>query len=448
MLSIWEPDPSAPRQISRRTLLRVGSLAWAGLGLGDLLRGRAAASTGAAAGDSPTNPNTSVIHVILGGGPSHIDMVDLKPDAPAEIRGEFRPIASSVPGLWVGEHLPYLAQAMHHVTLVRSVAHRESSHLPATHWMMTGYQAPGAQRSNLNPYCGAVVSKLRPSNAAGMPSYVSIPSRQILGGPAYLGPACNPFTPESDPNAPNYKVRNLSLPGGMNATRLQDRHGLLRQLDRLRRDSDRYGEFAGLDKFSNAAIEMVTNARAQQAFDLRQESTATRDRYGRTSAGQGCLLARRLVEAGVPFVTVLSGGEWDTHANNFATLKNESLPLVDQALATLVADIHERGLDRRVLVLISGEFGRTPTINAQAGRDHWPGAFSVLFAGGGMKRGHVEGATDRKAMYPTTHPYSPGDVLATLYHFLGIDTSHEFLDHSGRPLRVLSEGQPMHALFA
>jgi uncharacterized protein (DUF1501 family) len=229
---------------------------------------------------------------------------------------------------------------------------------------------------------------------------------------------------------------------------LQDREGLLRHLDDLRRDADRQTEFANLDKFSHAALEIVTSSRAQDAFDLRREPKAMRERYGRTSAGQGCLLARRLVEAGVTFVTVLSGGEWDTHANNFTTLKNNCLPLVDRALAALVTDLHERGLDRRVLVLICGEFGRTPGINPLAGRDHWPGAFSVLFAGGGLKVGQVVGATDDHAQYPITHAYSPADVLATVYDFLRINTRQEFLDHSGRPFRVLSDGRPIPELLA
>ncbi|MBI3839939.1 MAG: DUF1501 domain-containing protein [Planctomycetia bacterium] len=443
MLSICESGTSERPLISRRTLLEVGSLALGTFTLADYLRCRAQAAT-----PSQTPRDTAVIHLFMGGGPSHIDMYDLKPEAPAEIRGEFRPISTSVPGIQISEHLPHLAGAIERVAIVRSVAHRDASHLPASHWMMTGYQPPPATTTNLNPYCGALVAKIRGANVAGMPAYVSIPRRQLLGSSAYLGAAYNPFTIESDPNSPNYAVRNLNFPGGMDASRLHDRQGLLRRLDRLRSDVDRYGEFAGLDKFSREALDMVTNTRAQEAFDLNREAIATRDRYGRTSAGQGCLLARRLVEAGVTFVTVLSGGEWDTHSNNFSTLKNKSLPPVDRALAALVSDLQQRGLDRRVMLLVSGEFGRTPGINAQAGRDHWPGAFSVLFAGGGLKVGQVVGATDSRAMYPVTHPYSPGDILATVYHFLGIDTRQEFHDRTGRPIRVLSEGQPIAELLA
>jgi hypothetical protein len=425
--------------VSRRTMLRVGSLALGGLTLSDCLRARAAAG-------KPRD--TAVIHVFMGGGPSQIDLYDLKPDAPAEIRGEFRPISTAVPGVQLCEHLPHLAGAMKCVTIVRSVSHLEPGHLPASHWMMTGHRPPPSTTKNVNPSCGSVVAQARGSNIQGLPAYVSIPRRQLLGAAAFLGSAYNPFTIESDPNSEQYKVRNLDFPNEMSVMRLKDRADLLHKLDQLRRDSDRAGEFQAIDKFSREAIELVSGAEARQAFDLSREPTATREFYGRTSAGQSCLLARRLVEAGVTFVTVLSGGEWDTHADNFSVLKNKSLPLVDRALAALVTDLYQRGLDRRVLLLVSGEFGRTPKINPQAGRDHWPGAFSVLFAGGGMNVGRVIGATDRQAMYPVTHPYSPGDVLATVYDFLGIDTGQVFHDRLGRPVPILPEGRPIAELWS
>jgi hypothetical protein len=423
--------------MSRRAMLRVGSLALGGLTLAELIQRRAEAATPVRAED------TAVIQVFMGGGPSHIDLWDLKPDAPAEIRGEFRPIATPVPGIHLSEHLPHLAHAAQHLAIVRSVAHKTAGHLPASHWMMTGYEPPPSTTSNVNPSIGALVAKTRGPNDSGMPAYVSIPRRQLLGAAAYLGPACNPFTTESDPNARDFSVRNLNLPPDISAARLEDRRGLLAELDRLRADADRRGELAGIDKFSREALDIVTGSRAQQAFDIAREPAATRDRYGRTSAGQACLLARRLVEAGVTFVTVLPGGEWDTHRDNFAILKNKSLPPVDRALAALAAELYERGLDRRVMLVVSGEFGRTPKINPLAGRDHWPGAFSVLFAGGGLGVGQTVGATDQKAMYPIAQPHTPGDVLATVYNFLGIDTSREFLDRGGRPVRMLGEGRPI-----
>jgi hypothetical protein len=427
--------------VSRRTWLRLGSLGLGAFTVADFLRCRAADAS-AKAGE------TAVIQVFMGGGPSHIDLFDLKPNAPVETRGEFRPIATAVPGIQICEHLPHLARAIRHFALVRSVSHRDASHLPASHWMMTGHQAPASTRSNVNPSCGSIVAKTRGPNASGLPAYVGIPKRQLLGGSAYLGPAYNPFTIESDPNAPTYAVRDLKIPGGMDVSRLHDREALLQRLDGLQSSADRASQFASVDRFSREALEMVAGSRAQEAFDLRRESAETRDRYGRTTAGQGFLLARRLVEAGVTFVTVLPGGGWDTHVNNFSILKKSCAPLIDRALAALVSDLYERGLDRRVLVLISGEFGRTPTINAQAGRDHWPGAFSTLFAGGGMRVGQVVGATDRRGRYPITHAYGPGDVLATVYHFLGIDPRAQFLDRSGRPISVLNEGRPIPELLA
>ncbi len=443
MLSILESGDCQQRRIPRRTLLQVGSLALGSLTLADFLRYRVrAATTEQAARD------TAVIQVFMGGGPSHIDMYDLKPDAPAEIRGEFRPISTSIAGVQISEHLPHLAAALKHVAVVRSVTHANAGHLPASHWMMTGYQPPQSTTTNVNPSCGALVARTRGPNTRGMPAYVSIPRRQLLGGAAYLGTAYNPFTTESDPNSANYAVQNLNFPRGMDAARMHDRRGLLQELDRVRSDIDRGGEFAGLDKFSREALEIVTGTRAQEAFDIGREKPATRDCYGRTQAGQGCLLARRLVERGATFVTVLSGGEWDTHSNNFSILKNKSLPPVDRALAALVTDLYDRGLDRRVLVLVCGEFGRTPSINAQAGRDHWPGAFSVLFSGGGLRVGQVVGATDSRAMHPITRPYWPADVLATVYNFLGVDTRQEFHDRSGRPIRVLNDGKPIAELLA
>jgi hypothetical protein len=427
--------------LSRRAILRVGSLALGGFTLADWLgyRARAAGSTNWAR-------DTAVIQVFMGGGPSHVDLYDLKPHAPAEIRGEFRPIATSIPGVHISEHLPHLSGALRNIALVRSVTHANAGHLPASHWMMTGYQPPQSTTTNVNPALGAVVARTRGPNAPGLPAYVSIPRRQLLGAAAYLGPAYNPFTTESDPNSPKFAVRNLGLPEGIDGARLDDRRGLLDRLDRMRAAVDRHGELAGIDRFSREAMEIVTGSRAREAFDIGREPPAVRERYGRSPAGQSCLLARRLVEAGVTFVTVLSGGEWDTHRDNFRTLKDRSLPPVDRALAALVGDLHERGLERRVLLLVTGEFGRTPKINEFSGRDHWPGAFSVLLAGGGLRVGQVVGATDERAAYPTTRPVSPGDVRATVYHFLGVDPAGEFHDRSGRPLRILGEGRPIAEL--
>jgi hypothetical protein len=430
-------------RVTRRTALCVGSLALGGFTLADLLRARAEAAPGGRAAPR----DTAVIQIFMGGGPSHIDMYDLKPHAPAEVRGPFRPIATSVPGVQIGEHLPHLARAMDKVALVRSVTHGNAGHLPASHWMMTGYEPPQSTTTNVYPSCGSLVARTRGARLRGLPAYVSIPRRQLLGGSAYLGASYNPFTTESDPVDKNFAVRNLNVPRGLDTARVHERRELLENFDRWRADLDRRGDVAGADRFTREALEIISGTQARAAFDIEREDPATRARYGQTAAGQRFLLARRLVESGVPFVTVLSGGEWDTHVDNFTTLKDKSLPPFDRALAALVSDLYERGLERRVLVVVYGEFGRTPKINAQAGRDHWPGAFSVLFSGGNLQVGQVVGATDTRAMYPTHNPHTPGDVLATVYHFLGIDPQQQFPDHSGRPHPLLPAGRPISEIM-
>lgn len=439
MLEFWE-SLKTRESFDRRCALKVGTLGLASLSHTTLLGQRVCAEEGR------SKPNRSVIHVFLGGGPSHIDTFDMKPSAPLENRGEFKPIVSSLPGMMVCEHLPFMSRVMDRVAVLRSVSHAEPNHLPASHWVMTGYRPTVAAPRNFNPYCGAVVSKLRGANVPGMPAYVGIPRKQIFGGAAYLGTEFNPFTTVSEPNAADFRVRSLSLPAQINEERLNDRNGLRRDLDRLASQIERTSEDESWDSFTEAAVEMVTSPAVRTAFDIQQEPTSIREFYGRTITGQRCLLARRLVEAGATFVTVLSGGEWDTHANNFDVLKKTSLPLLDRALAALVTDIYQRGLDDRVLVVVSGEFGRTATINKEGGRDHWPGAMTLLFAGGGMKVGQVIGATDSRSMYPTTRPYSPGDVLATIYDFLGISTGIEFRDPTGRPVPLLPEGNPIAEL--
>ncbi len=257
---------STHTRVSRRAVLRIGSLALGGLTLGDLLRHRARAAE--AAPNASSRRHTSVIQVFMGGGPSHIDMYDLKPQAPAEIRGEFRPISSRLPGVQLGEHLPNLAGVMDRVALVRSVTHGNASHLPASHWMMTGYEPPPSTTANINPSCGALVARARGSNGTGLPAYVSVPRRQLLGGPAYLGVAYNPFTTESDPVDKNFSVRNLNLPLGLDAARLHDREALLHGFDRLRADLDCQGDLAGTDQFGRQALEIITGSKAQTAFDI------------------------------------------------------------------------------------------------------------------------------------------------------------------------------------
>jgi hypothetical protein len=440
MLHVRGPAYRTCDGVTRRSFLKVGFLGLAGLTLADHLRLKAQAQEA-----GRQTPDTSVVLLWLGGGPSHIDMYDLKPAAPAEFRGEFRPIPTSVPGVQVGEHLPLQARLMNRLSVVRSVTHTNAGHGMGTHWMMTGYVPTIEINDNLNPSCGSVVARLRGANAPQMPAYVCLPSPPPSANAAYLGVAYNPFSPGSDPNNPGFQVRDLRLAPQVDLDRFRNRRGLLRGLDTLRRDVDTEGTAEGYDRFYRDAFEIVTGERCRSAFDIHREEPRLRDAYGRDSWGQSALLARRLVEAGVTFVTVNMGG-WDTHNNNFQSLRTNNLPRYDRALSALVQDLCDRGLDRRVLVVAYGEFGRTPRVNGTAGRDHWPGAASVVFAGGGLRMGQVVGATDARAEYPTQRAVGPQDVLATMYHVLGIDYRHEFHDAARRPIPVLNDGRPIAEL--
>jgi Protein of unknown function (DUF1501) len=426
--------------VNRRTFLKVGALAVGGLSLPGLLRQRAAAAPGT------TTARKSVILIWLAGGPSHIDMYDLKPNAPAEFRGEFKPIATNVTGIQFGEHLPRQAGIMDKLAVVRSAYHTNAGHGMGSQWMLTGYQPTIEVNDNIYPSTGSVVAKMRGANEPGLPAYVNLPRVLSLGKAAYLGASYNPFAPDSDPNSESFQVRNLKLPGVVDARRLGRRRDLLKDLDTIRRDIDARGDIEGLDTFYREGLEMVTDTKAQRAFDVPREPAKLRERYGRNDLGQCCLLARRLVEAGVTYVTVQAGGGWDTHSDNFKQLKNNLLPKYDQALAALVSDLSDRGLDKDVLVMAMGEFGRTPRINGGAGRDHWPGAMSVVYAGGGLKMGQVIGTTNATAEHPTSKPATPGSVLATMYQALGIDYKHAFYDQAQRPMSILNEGEPIAEL--
>jgi len=428
------------RLSSRRGFLQVGGLALGGLTLPGLLKLRAAEK------QIPTSRKKSVILIWQAGGPSHIDMYDLKPNAPAEVRGEFKPISTNVPGIQISEQLPLQARMFDKLSVVRSAFHTNAGHGMGSQWMQTGYQATIEVNDNIYPSTGSVVAKLKGPNDPAMPAYVNLPRQVSFGKAAYLGASFNPFSPDANPNEPGFQVKNLKLPGRVDAARLERRGELLKDLDTIRRDIDAKGDIQGLDTFYRDAMEMVTNANAQTAFDVTKETPKLRDSYGRNDLGQCCLLARRLVEAGVTFVTVQAGGGWDTHSNNFTELKKKLLPQFDMAVASLVADLHDRGLQDDVLVLAMGEFGRTPKINKDAGRDHWPSAMSVLYAGGGLKMGQAIGTTNALAEYPTSKPYTPGCVLSTMYHCLGIDPKHVFHDDAKRPLPVLSEGEAIKEL--
>jgi len=428
-------------RLTRRDALGFGTLACVGGTLTGFLEGMTFAA-GAA-----NDQKTAVIQVFCGGGPSHIDMYDMKPHAPAEIRGEYDSIPTNVPGIRISEHLPLQAQVMDKLAIVRTVTHKNSSHLPSSHLALTGYEPLLPPKGNLHPFTGSVVAKLRGPNKPGLPAYVAVPKRVSYGSAAYLGAAYNPFTTQNNPNDKDFYVRNLKLTDGLTRGRLDRRGNLLDQLDTMRRDVDLGGDLLGLDHFNHEALDLITGDKAARAFDLSQEDPKLRDNYGWDLIGQNCLLARRLVEAGVTYVTCLSGGGWDTHQNNFARLKSEALPRYDRAIAALVSDIYDRGLAERVLVMAFGEFGRTPRINADAGRDHWPGASSVVFSGGGLKVGQMIGTTDKHAAYPTSKPFLPGSVLATMYRHMGIDRHHLFNDQNDRPMPVLPQGQPIEELL-
>lgn len=441
MIDILGPSSATCDKISRRTLLRVGALGFAGLSMPNLLRQRALA-----AGVGPRK-DTAVILVWMGGGPSHIDTYDLKPSAPLEFRGDFKPIPTNVSGIQICEHLPLQAKVMDKMAIVRSVTHNDAGHGSASHTLLTGWTAPGGVIDNLAPSMGSVVAKLRGGRVEGIPPYVALSEKEApFSKAAYLGPSYNPFSPGGDPNLPDFQVRNLGLPATVDHRRLNDRHALRKELDTIRRDLDTQGTAQSLDKFYLDALEMITNPKARDAFAIDKESVRLRDQYGRNTWGQSALMARRLVEAGVTFVTVYMNG-WDTHSDNFKGLKNKQLPKYDQAISALVSDLYDRGMHERVLVVACGEFGRTPRIDAgQSGRGHWPGAMSVLFAGGGLQMGQVIGTTDAHAEYPDTRPLAPNDVLATLYQVAGVDHRHVFYDEAKRPKMVLADGEPIREL--
>lgn len=443
MLTILGSSHKTCDGVSRRSFLQVGALCAGGLTLADALR----LNSHASAAQTGVSRKKAVIQIWLAGGPSHIDMYDLKPDAPAEFRGEFRPIATSVKGIDISEHLPLQAQIMDKLAIVRSACHTNAGHGMGSQWMLTGYQPTIEVGDNIYPSCGSVAAKMRGPNDPGLPAYVNLPRPLGLGKAAYLGASYNPFSPDDDPNRDGFQVRNMKLPGRVSASRLDRRKGLQAQIDKIRRDIDIKGDIEGLDKHYRDAMEMVTSDKAQKAFDIAKEDPRLRESYGRHDLGQSCLLARRLVEAGVTYVTIQAGGGWDTHGDNFKQLKDNLLPKYDRAVATLVQDLYDRGLANDVLVMAFGEFGRTPRINGGAGRDHWPGAMSILFAGGGLKMGQTIGTTDPRAEAPATRPYSPGCVLSTMYHVLGINHKHSFYDEANRPLPILSEGKPIEELI-
>jgi hypothetical protein len=442
VLTLWGSRQSYCDRISRRNFLKIGAMS-AGLTLADLLRLRAEGS-----GDSSKSAK-SVIMVYLGGGPSHIDTYDLKPDAPAEYRGEFRPIAANVPGVQLCELFPKQAALFDKLAVIRSVV-ATGEHSDST--ITTGY-TEAVNRTAHHPSIGAVVSKLRNKAGTGVPPFVSLPTRngdrfEAPGDyPGYLGIAHRPFTPEGE------GLKDLQPLTDLNAERSGERRSLLSGFDSLRRDLDTSGVMEGLDSYKARAFEMVTSGAVRKALDLSQEDPKIVDRYDAynkdffTQGGDKFLLARRLVEAGVGCVTVGFGG-YDTHASNFKVLRVK-LPVIDRGLANLVQDLHDRGMDKDVVVVMWGEFGRTPKIGDATpdGRGHWPSVMSALIAGGGLRMGQVIGSTDSRAESPKDRPYRVSQVLSTVYQALGVDPAQTFLNGGGRPMAILDDREPVTELL-
>lgn len=433
-------DPRSSRLCngqSRRDFLRVGALAPLGLGLPGILRAEALQGGGAARA-------RSVILVYLGGGLSHHDSFDLKPDAAEEIRGKYKPIPSNVPGLHVGELLPRMAKAMDKVCLVRSGTHENDHHETATNWVLSGRF--GSAFGDY-PAMGAVVAH-RTGFSGVLPPYVAIPRNPSftweLGKSAFLGGRCESFK-AGDPNEGEYRVRDLSA-GTEPVQVLEKKRSLLESLDTLARGIEGNDQLATYDEFQARAADMVLSTKAQEAFAIESEPETRRDRYGRSTFGQGCLLARRLVERGVRFCTVNYAG-WDHHAKIFDSL-DKKLPEFDQGFSALLEDLSGSGLLDDTLVVAMGEFGRSPKINKDAGRDHWARAGSMIFAGAGVQAGKVVGATDREGGLVTSDPVRPADVAWTIYDSLGIDPRGEIRTPDGRPMAILDEGKVITQLYA
>jgi hypothetical protein len=431
---------------NRRDFLQAGCTGIGGLTLPGLLRLRAESKDG-----SPSRSDTRCILIWLDGGPSHYETFDPKPDAPDTIRGEFATIKTPVPGVHFSEHIPNLAKSFDKYTVVRSIAHKQNNHGAGNHYMMTGKPTPtpvgcGAHVT-FHPSLGSVVSRER-NLRNGLPGYVSMPRMSRSGGPNFLGAPYAPFVVGSDPNSESFRVRDVSIPESIVDMRATNRKRLRSELDNLARIQDMAAADPAvtIDDFYRQSYELVYSKDAQNAFDISLEDEKTRDKYGRNDFGQRLLLARRMTEVGVPFVTVYYGG-WDHHTDIFQSLKDKYLPKLDQGLAALVEDLHDRGSLENTLVVCLGEFGRTPKVNTRGGRDHWSFAMSVMFAGAGVPGGQIVGATDVKGYYANENVYSPEDFAASIYTKLGVDHTQVLYTHDGKPAQLVNNGNLIKELF-
>ena len=450
-----------PGPLDRRTFLTVG-----GLGMGALTSGICPNLSRLLAGEesgAKLDRDFSVILMWANGGPSHLETFDLKPDAPAEYRGDFKPIRTNVPGMEICELLPNLAKMADKYSIVRSLHHNRNEHSGGTNRFLSGYTPTAANPSDgeYPEIASVVANKLEPT-ARDIPLFVAN-TKFYGGGPAYLGAANSPFMFRGDPNSPDFNVGDLTVTQEA-LTDLETRKRLLNTFDRFRREVDRKGTMSALDKFNERAVAMLTSPRTAAAFDMSKESDAVRDRYGRTSWGQGLLLARRLVESGVRFVQLQASfklsqeagrvNNWDDHSVNTHTFRayRERLPVFDVAVPALIEDLHTRGLNENVLFIFCGEFGRTPQVRHQdktkrPGRDHWSRAMSIFLAGGGLKMGQVIGATNARGEHPIERTMDSNCLLATIYRRFGIDTRQHYYDNSGRPVPILTDGEPISELI-
>jgi hypothetical protein len=440
--------------MGRRTFLQIGGLGLAGLSLPSLLQ---------AEGTKPSRRKATAKSVILlfqFGGPSHLDTFDPKPAAPREIRGEFATIATRVPGIQVTEHLPRLARVADKFALVRSVHHNRSNHNPGAYYSLTGREplvdivTQNASATDF-PHPGSIVAYLDKQERK-VPVSVALPT-MIADGPfrtpgefaGLLGKMYDPLWVLGDPNNPNFDVKELSLPPEVDGARVEERRAILQDLDARTRLTDQASAVKGMNDYLSRAMDLLTSPATKQAVAIQKEPPALRDRYGRTTYGQSVLLARRLIEAGVRFVTVYYSagiGGWDTHKDNFAILKNSRLPHTDQTVSALLEDLDARGLLGDTLVFWTGDFGRSPKVNGDAGRDHWPQCQTVLLAGGGVRGGQVYGASDPSGAFPTDKAVRPDDIMATVFQALGFDPETTITDQLNRPMPIAA-GQPIEALF-
>ncbi len=441
--------------MNRRSFLALGVAGMAQVGLAPLLRARESASA---------RKNTSVILLWLDGGPSHLDLYDMKPDAPAEYRGIWKPIRTRVPGFDITEMFPKQAKVTDKFSIVRSLHHNTGDHFAGGHRMLTAKDmgVSGANNGGKFPSIGAIVNRELGPRRRGMPGYVGVPHASSIGlnpgyfGGNFLGAQHNPYQPGGDPNSSTYAVNNLNLAAGLTIPRLEDRRSLVHHFDGARRAVDGMADVQAMDRFEREAFDFVSGPAARRAFDIGKEDPKLRDRYGRHNWGQSTLLARRLVEAGSTFVTVHFGG-WDHHWDLQKGMDNY-LPLVDAAVSSLFVDLEERGLLETTLVVLCGEFSRTPKMNdggnggaprsmGTPGRDHWGDSMFCLMGGGGVKGGQIVGSTDRLGTRPHTRPVTPCNIHSTIYHVLGIDPKLQLLEPSGRPVSILDDPTPIEELL-